>query len=573
MPRDLPAPLSTPLDRRTAVKGAAAVAGAVAGARALRPRPAGATDATDTAAGRVFQHGVASGDPLPTAVLLWTRVTPSAAATPGSGAGPSVAVRWQVAGDPGFRTVLREGTARTSAARDHTVKVDVHGLQPYTRYWYRFTALGSTSPVGRTQTAAGEGRVHALRLGFVSCSNWTGGFFAAYRHLARRGDLDAVLHLGDYLYEYGNGADRYGPDSLAGRRDHVPATEVLTLADYRARHGQYKTDPDLQAAHAAYPWIVTFDDHEVANNTYDTGAENHTPGVEGDFAQRRAAAYRAYVEWMPLRVPDQHVRHEGQRFWRRFSFGPLADLSVLETRQNRSEQVPASDSRGLADPGRVLVEPEQMAWLKDGVGAGGRSWHLLANQVVLTRVQLQPGLPGQDRLGRLGYGTPPFNTDQWDGYQDDQRELTLAMQASPADTVVLTGDIHSSWANEVPVDPGTYAVTGDSAGVEFVCPSVTSDGFAEILGGPQAAQAATTALQVVNPNIKYLDGVGHGYAVLDVTPARVQADFWHLSDRTDPQATQHLAASWQTRRGSRAVEPADGPVGRRSDVPTPGSRR
>ncbi len=242
-------------------------------------------------------------------------------------------VSWELAADSAFTTVLQRGTAVAEAADDHTVKVDVTGLEPYTRYWYRFTALGATSPTGRTQTAADDGRLHALRIAFVSCSNWTGGFFSAYRHVAEREDVDLVLHLGDYIYEYGNDEDRYGPASLVGKRDHVPATEIVTLIDYRLRYAQYRTDPDLQAAHAAHPWVVIFDDHEVTNDTFDAGAENHSPETEGDFFERRRLAYQAYLEWMPIRLPDQSVPHQGTRFWRTFSFGPLADLFVIDTRQ------------------------------------------------------------------------------------------------------------------------------------------------------------------------------------------------------------------------------------------------
>ena len=548
--------------RRTVLK-----AGVAAGT-AIAVTAAGPAARAQDAGPAAFLHGVASGDPLADAVVLWTRITPSPQATPGSGVGGPVQVDWEVAADASFRSVVRRGSARTSAAQDHTVTVDVDGLEPYTRYWYRFRALGATSPVGRTQTTAGDGAVHALRLGLVSCSNFTGGYFSAYRHLAEREDLDVVLHLGDYVYEYGNGEDRYGPAELAGLRDHVPATEMVTLADYRQRHAQYKTDPDLQAAHAAVPWIVVFDDHEVANNTYDAGAENHQPETEGDFLVRRRGAYQAYLEWMPVRLPEQGVPHRGTRFWRSFSFGPLADLFVLDTRQNRSAEASSgNDVQALNDPARVLVEPEQMAALTEQLRSDRAPWHLVGNQVVFTRVQVQPGLPGQEQLSPL-VGTPVFNTDQWDGYQDDQREVVAAMTAGASDTVVLTGDIHSSWANEIPVDPGTYRLTGDSAAVEFVTPSITSDGFQEILGGSaEAAAAATTGLQASNPNIKYLDGSGHGFAVLDVTPERVQTDFWHISERTDPDASIAFVSAWSSERGSKRVVAAPSPLGPRSDSP------
>ena len=559
----------TGLPRRTVLKGAAAAGLAVAAAPALA-RPA----AAQTPAG-VFAHGVASGDPLGTVVLLWTRVTPTAAATPGSGVGPAVDVGWEVAADAAFGQLIRTGTVRTDAVQDHTVKVDVTGLAPYTRYFFRFRALGATSPVGRTQTAGVDG-VHALRLGFVSCSNYTGGFFAAYRHLSERDDLDAVVHLGDYIYEYGNTEGRYGPAELAGRRDHVPATEMVSLADYRQRHANYKSDPDLQAAHASAPWIVIFDDHEVTNDTFDEGAENHQPETEGDFLMRRRLAYQAYLEWMPIRLPDQGVPHRGLRFWRSFSFGPLADLFVIDTRQNRSQGVPGlagglfGVDPAINDPERVIMEPEQMAALKASLAADTVQWHLIGNQTVFTRVAVPRELPGREQLGPLGLSAGVFNTDQWDGYGDDQLELLQAMRDAGADPVVLTGDIHSSWANDVPLDPGTYVPAGpanNSVGVEFVCPSITSDGFSEILGGEQQAQAATAGLQMSNPHIRYLDGIGHGFAVLDVTPERVQTDFFFISERTDPGATLAFETAFQSVQGSRQITAAQGPVGPRSDSP------
>jgi alkaline phosphatase D len=221
----------------------------------------------------VFGFGVASGDPTATELLLWTRVTPDPSAVPGSGLGAPTTVRWEVAADEDFRRVVRRGVVCSDPGRDHTVKVMVDDLEPYTRCFYRFRALGQTSLVGRTQTSPDEpGSLHALRLAFVSCSNYTGGWFTAHRGLTARDDLDVVLHLGDYVYEYGNGEDRYGPDALAGRRDHRPAVEKVSLEDYRVRHALHKTDPDLQAAHERHPRITIFDDHEIITDAYDTGA-------------------------------------------------------------------------------------------------------------------------------------------------------------------------------------------------------------------------------------------------------------------------------------------------------------
>ncbi|MGX6603508.1 alkaline phosphatase D family protein [Micromonosporaceae bacterium Da 78-11] len=585
--------------RRAVLKTAAA---AVAGAATFRAFDTEAAAAPATKG--VFGYGVASGDPTADAVVIWTRATPpprrpgDPVATPGSGLGAPLRVEWEVARDPQFRRPVCHGSVLTSASSDHTVKVDVAGLRPYTRYYYRFRAKGETSAVGRTRTAPDEPHtVHALRFALVSCSNYTGGYFGAYRALAERDDLDFVLHVGDYIYEYGNGADRYGPAALIGERDAEPATETIDLRGYRLRHALHKADPDLRRAHRQHPWITIFDDHEVANNAWATGAENHT--AEGSFAARRRQAYEAYLEWMPFRLPEQRlVPHEGTRFFKVFTFGPLGDLSVLETRQNRSAQVdvapftkagggfipagvPAVDAQ-LADPARHLVEPQQLAWLKRTVSRPGRRWHLIGNQVIMAPIRFPGpalGLPADLTL---------LNSDQWDGYQADQHDLLAHLAAQPArhgDAVVLTGDIHSSWAMDLPVTAGSADYR--SAGVEFVCPSVTSDGFYEAVrsslpaGSPTAPALATTqgltgAVTAKNPWIKYLDGVGHGYTLIDVTPQRVQADFYLTPTPTDARPDPRVDAdvvpayrrSWQTLAGSRRVGPAAGPVGARSDEPT-----
>lgn len=540
----------------------------------------------------IFGYGVASGDPTGDAVVIWTRATPPAkkgdpVAAPGSGLGKPVPVHWEVARDTAFTSVVASGKVTTSPVTDHTVKVDVTGLEPYTQYWYRFSALGETSVVGRAQTAADiPGETHALRLALVSCSNYQAGYFTAYRAIAARTDLDFVLHVGDYIYEYGNGT--YG-----SVRPAEPATETIDLAGYRLRHAQHKADPDAQAAHRAHPWITIFDDHEVANNAWAAGAENHQAG-EGSYLQRRADAMQAYLEWMPFRMPDQSVPHEGTRFFKQFTFGDLGDLSILETRQNRSEQVtyPASPLDGfvpvgvspaldgaLASPLRHLPEPQQLDWLKETTATEGRQWHLLGNQVMVTPVRY----PG----AALGINGVTFvNADQWDGYGADQADLLGHLAAQPhenGDVVVLTGDIHSSWAADLAVGPSPAGYT--SVGVELVTPSVSSDGFYEIVRpfignpAPEVAVAATRQVtglvQQVNPWVRYLDGVSHGFVVVDVTPQRVQADFHHTppptSAQPDPRAVSSVVPAYtrsvQTLATSRRVTSATGPVGPRSDSP------
>ena len=523
------------------------------------------------AARRYFRHGVASGDPEPDAVLIWTRVTPTSASTPGSGRGPRVTVRWEVAEDEGFRDVVRSGRFETGHSRDHTVKVDVTGLAPATWYFYRFEYDGVTSRVGRTRTAPAHGASpDNLRVGVVSCSNWQAGYFAAYAHLARRDDLDAVLHLGDYLYEGGAGEDVVRP--------HEPAHEIVSLADYRQRHAQHKTDADLADLHARVPFVVVWDDHEVTNDSYRNGAENHTPGQgedgEGSYRKRRARAHRAYDEWMPVRLDGTARLGDGTRLFRRLRWGTLAELTMLDLRTYRDKMVstaapfPLPQAQAEADdPDRTLTGAEQMAWLKASLSRDTAQWKLVGNPVMIAPLSMAQ-LPA-DAVAVISEVTGehpsdgfPFNTDQWDGYTADRRELfDHIAQHEIKDTVFLTGDIHSGWAADLPLDPGTYPATG-TAGVEFVCTSVTSSNIDDISGAPPrtATLAIEAGLMANNRHIKYCNFDDHGYSVLDVTPERAQMDWFVLEDRTQRTTPVSWDTSWVTVTGSGTVAQADGPV-------------
>lgn len=308
--------------------------------------------------GPAFLHGVASGDPLPDGILLWTRVTPAPDAVPGSGKGPDTEVSWEIAEDKGFARIVAQGRTTATAASDHTVKADVRGLRPATAYWYRFAAGTALSPVGRTLTApATDAAAANVRFGVVSCSNWESGYFSAYRHLAARADLDAVLHLGDYIYEYASGAY---PEAKYVVRQHEPAHEILNLADYRTRHGKYKTDADLQAMHHAHPVIAIWDDHEFANDAWSGGAENHTPGTEGDWAARVSAAKQAYFEWMPVRPSIAGTTY------RRIRYGKLADLHLLDLRSFRSQQAAWAAARWTT---RSAPSPAAPSWTGSSRGS------------------------------------------------------------------------------------------------------------------------------------------------------------------------------------------------------------
>ncbi|MFE1836989.1 alkaline phosphatase D family protein [Streptomyces sviceus] len=535
--------------RRTVVKAAAATA--VLAAPLAAAWPAGAVEAP------AFLHGVASGDPLPDGILLWTRVTPTAEAVPGSGLGPDTEVGWVVAKDKAFTTVVAKGSVTATAASDHTVKADVRGLAPATDYWFRFSAGGTDSPAARTRTApTADAAVTNLRFGVVSCANWEAGYFSSYRHLAARGDLDAWLHLGDYIYEYGTGD--YGTRDTVVRQ-HAPTHEILTLADYRIRHGKYKTDPDLQALHAVAPVVAIWDDHEFANDAWSGGAENHTEGAEGAWSARQAAAKQAYFEWMPVRPALAGTTY------RRLRFGKLADLSLLDLRSFRSQQA-AVGNGSVDDPDRTITGRAQLDWLKAGLKSSDTTWRLVGNSVMISPFAI--GSLSADLLRPLAelLGLPKeglaLNTDQWDGYTDDRRELLAHLRSNAIrNTVFLTGDIHMAWANDVPVDAGTYPLSA-SAATEFVVTSVSSDNLDDILKVPEGTVTALAApvIQVANRHVHWVDTDRHGYGVLDITADRAQMDYYVLSDKTKANATSSWARSYRTRTGTQKVERTYTPV-------------
>ncbi|MFD7564724.1 alkaline phosphatase D family protein [Streptomyces tendae] len=536
--------------RRTVVKAAAA--GAVLAAPLAAALPAGAADAAPA-----FLHGVASGDPLPDGVLLWTRVTPVPEAIPGSGTGPDTEVSWVVATDRALTNVVAKGSVTATAASDHTVKADVRGLAPATDYWFRFSAGPTDSPVARTRTApAHDAAVTGLRFGVVSCANWEAGYFSSYRHLAARGDLDAWLHLGDYIYEYGTG--EYGTrDTVV--RPHSPAHEILTLADYRIRHGRYKTDPDLQALHATAPVVAIWDDHEIANDTWSGGAENHTEGAEGSWAQRQSAAKRAYFEWMPVRPAIAGTTY------RRLRFGKLVDLALLDLRTFRSQQVALGNGE-VDDPERTLTGRAQLDWLKSNLASSDATWRLVGNPVMISPFavgSLPASLlrPLAELLGLPKEGIA-LNTDQWDGYTDDRRELLAHLRAHAIrNTVFLTGDIHMAWANDVPYNAGTYPLSA-SAATEFVVTSVTSDNLDDIVKVHEGTVSAIAApvIRAANRHVHWVDTDRHGYGVLDITADRAQMDYYVVSDRTDAAAASAWARSYRTRSGTQRVERVYAPV-------------
>lgn len=457
-----------------------------------------------------FYHGVASGDPTPDAVVLWTRVTP-----PSSNFG-SIEVKWKIATDTAFLNTVNGGIFVTDSSRDYTVKVDATGLQPNTWYYYEFTALGKNSLTGRTKTTP-SGGVEQLRFAVMSCSNYQAGLFNAYQDVALRNDVDAILHLGDYIYEYGN--------SIGGHRDADPNSEIYSLADYRLRHSCHKLDSMSLRMHQQYPIIATWDDHEVANNAYETGAENHTPD-EGDYMQRKSASQEAYYEWMPLRYPEEG--NHGKIF-RKITFGDLADVFVLDTRHY------SRDSQNVNlrnDTSHHILGVEQMQWLKDQLLNSHAQWKIIAQQVMMG--QLTP-------FGLV------INPDQWDGYAAERKNLYDFIRNNNIDNVVvLTGDIHTAWAMDLPYNLNNYNPSnGDgSVAVEFVCTSVTS-GSSPIPLPPVYNLIEDLLLR----HIKYVDLNKKGYSVLNLQPDKATGHFYTVKNIGINTTEQKFEEAWSDKNG------------------------
>ena len=465
---------------------------------------AGCGDDTETtpAPAEVFVHGVASGDPLGDRVILWTRVTSEA---------DEVEVDWLIATDPELKDVVASGSVVTNAGVDFTVKLDVDGLAPATTYFYRFDAEEQSSPIGRTRTIDDQ-NPKRLRFGVVSCASYGHGYFHVYRRLAERLDLDAVIHLGDYIYEYAN--EEYG-----SIRSYEPPHEILTLADYRARYAHYRKDPDLAEAHRQHPFFTVWDDHELANNAWSGGAANHDEATEGPFAERKAAAAQAYAEWMPIRLEAPG------KIYRKVRFGDLAELFLLDTRVwGRDEQAEGKDDPSVSDPDRTLLGAEQEAWLAEGLTQSTSRFKIIGQQVMVAPLPV-------DAL---------TNTDQWDGYPAARERFYGVLTAGQIDdVVVLTGDIHSTWAADLVPDGVAYdPTTGEGAvAVELVVPGVTSPGVPEIF-----ADLAADILEDF-PHFKLIDLTKRGYLVLDVTPERTQGAYFHLDSVETEEATESFTGA------------------------------
>jgi alkaline phosphatase D len=446
-----------------------------------------------------FTLGVASGDPLPDGVVLWTRLAPEPLAGGGMPAEP-VPVVWEIAADEGFRRIIQRGIAIAVPEWAHAVHVDVRGLAPGHWYWYRFHANGVTSPIGRTRTAPmADAAVDRLRFAFASCQHYEQGYYGAYRHMARE-DIDLVFHLGDYIYEESSGRGQV--------RQHE-GPELTDLAGYRNRYARYKTDPDLQAAHAAFPWATIWDDHEVDNDYAGLVSENLDPPEV--FRARRAAAYKAYLEHLPLRLAGV-FRGEEVRIYRRLAFGNLAAFCLLDDRQYRDPQpCPppgyggsnfVEDCAERPDPRRTILGAPQERWLLDGLGRSRARWNVIAQQTPMAQRDTKPG-PGQ----RLW-------TDGWDGYPAARRRILDFLAARrDLNPVVIGGDVHAYWVSDL--KPDFDDPRSPVAASEFVGTSITSQS-----GSYERASAALPD----NPHVRFFDNRQRGYVRVELTQARARVD-------------------------------------------------
>jgi alkaline phosphatase D len=482
------------------------------------------------AAPYAFRHGISSGDPLHDGVIIWTRL---------SGArGESVPVAWVVAADVRLRTVVGSGETVTGPDRDYTVKVDVRGLRPGTRYYYRFFAGGAASEVGRTRTLP-DGAPSSVSFAVVSCSNFAAGYFYAYREIARRDDLDAVLHLGDYIYEHGLGGYATGRAEQLGRVPE-PAGELLTLADYRLRYAQYRADPDSRAMHAAHPLIAVWDDHEIANDAWRGGAQNHDEG-EGEWEARRDAAVRAYVEWMPIRA---EAAGAATRIYRAFRYGNLVALMMLDTRLCGRDRQPrlgtdmddAEAARIIDDPGREMLGKVQRDWLRDRLGdSRGTTWQVVGQQVMVSPMRasdleqvIDPdgptSLPKEllDHSIALSKRDFPVLLDTWGGYGAARERLLADLEELADNAVVLSGDLHSAVAGNL-VPRGKQKPVA----VEFLATSVTSPSFTDMPTErrPGALRDATLAR---NPDLVYMESAHRGWLQVTFTPGGCVGEWYRL---------------------------------------------
>lgn len=473
-----------------------------------------------------FQHGVASGDPLTDAVILWTRIT-------GDSLGDAK-VKWKIGTDLELKKIIKTGETTTNSSKDYTVKVDATGLEPGTYYYYQFDFDGFSSPIGRTKTTPTD-KIDQVQLAVVSCSNYEAGYFNGYGRLAEKEDIDAVLHLGDYIYEYPT--DYYADTTLT--RKHEPVTEIITLSDYRMRYAQYRRDSNLQRVHQVHPFISIWDDHEIANNAHIEGAENHNIDKdEGDYQDRKSAAKQVYYEWMPIR--------ESQNLYRKFEFGTLTTLLMLDERlAGRTPPVPNVEDKNYNDDARTMLGKTQSDWFIDKLKKTEAQWKVIGNQVLFAQLNIQP-IMGKDQ---------PKNMDAWDGYPAERARLIKAFKENEInDLVFVSGDTHCSWAIELPSNLNEYnsRTSKGSYGVEFGTPGLTSANMDEYYPTEKVIEVEK-AMRKLNPHLKFTDLRNQGYFILTMTLFEAKATYYYVDKINEPSTGETKGKTFSTRRGKNQL--------------------
>lgn len=543
------------IDRRLLLKTATFGLGALA-------LPGGAMAAMQAALTNGFSHGVASGEPGPTSVLLWTRFVSD---------NPETKLEVEIWDGSNVARKVSGGQAFASPSRDHTAKIIVDGLKPGTMYNYHFIAPdGSKSPVGRTRTLP-VGDVKRYRMAVFSCSNLPFGWFNAYAnaiHDDGRYDFDLVLHLGDYVYEYHRGNYPSATDAVAGRLIE-PGHEMVALADYRLRYASYRADPDLQMLHQLFPMIAMWDDHEFTNDAYADGAQNHQPS-EGDWQERKRTAERAYREWMPVRERNDDV------WWSSYAIGNLAEIQLTESRvAARSKQPsfgqPAGDeaeilrqlkafaSDVLPDQNRTMLGAAQEQWLGERFKAKGKRWNIWAQQTIVGSLIQPQGMENwlpadaqpfvRERVQRGALAAKagiPSNMDAWDGYPAARAKALAAAQGGNADLIVLTGDTHNGWAFDLEHE-------GKPAGVEFAGQSVTSPGLESTFKGA-SGETIAKALMAANSGLAWADSNNRGYMVVELTPDMAVSEWRFTESIRRRSATLVSSARLQVKHGRRRID-------------------
>lgn len=477
-----------------------------------------------------FYHGVASGDPLTDRVIIWTRLTPDNDTLPYD-------VDWEVATETAFTNVVSSGTFTTDLSRDFTVKVDAAGLQPNTWYYYRFKYDTTYSVIGRTRTAP-SGPTDQARFAIVSCSDYAEGYFHAYHKIAERNDIDAVIHLGDYIYENGATGDIGWP--------HDPPKRISALSDYRQRYSQYRLDNDLRCLHQMYPFIHVWDDHEIANNAWSHGSQDsHDSITDGPWELRKRMAVQAYFEWVPIRMPDPT---DTFRIYRKLQWGDLIDLVMIDSRLIGRD---AQDENATNDTSRYMLGRKQLDWFANELKNSTSKWRLVGQQVLMAPIN----------ASFLQSTVDPFLADTWDGYKAERNRIyDTILNYNIDNVVVLTGDIHTAWANNL------ISTGGDDVAVEFIVSSVTKQNAQQLA---QLAGIGVSLIKSFNPHIKFLDLDNHGYYVLDVNQTRTQADFYFIGDIKDSTKwnDETYEESWKVNDGTATLSSA--PSASNDNTPNP----